>query len=99
MTNKCPGANPYTGEVGGRERGPGHQEANELRDRVEKADQRIAELERERDEARKALIWYASACIDQDEPAEIRAAYNEAEAAMNRFCDGYDAALAAGEKK
>jgi hypothetical protein len=37
--------------------------------------------ERELAEARKALLWYAYACDDQDEPVEVRAAYNAAERA------------------
>jgi len=48
----------------------------------------IERIKRERDEAREALLWYASGCLDQDEPPEIRAAYNAA-----------DAARAAGEEK
>jgi hypothetical protein len=43
---------------------------------------RVEELEEEIAVARKALLWYAYACLDQDELPEIRAAYNAAERAL-----------------
>jgi hypothetical protein len=42
---------------------------------------RADRAERELALARNALLWYAYACDDQDEPVEVRAAYNAAERA------------------
>jgi hypothetical protein len=58
-----------------------HLEKNIQQQRAEKAERELAE-------ARNALLWYAYASNDQDEPVEVRAAYNAAERARGNADEG-----------
>jgi hypothetical protein len=57
--------------------------AEECKKRAERAERRIAELERERDEARKALVWAWKNAQDYKEnaPPDIYAIFKAARAA------------------